>query len=129
MQSSRRVVGSESDLLDSLSRDQKVNNFNNQWQSAARPKKIPPILKSHSDWGLAASMNDFQTNMQVRGRNEHSMMTKNLDEPVYSIPDLKVCNSHIFKPLSNSSSHYYSPTTPEPHEPFRVCLLTDFKYY
>ena len=128
--STRKVAGSESDLLESLSR-QASPTFQERRQSEIQRNPIPPILKAHSDGVLVTQMESPSGNIRHRGIesryvNDLQNMTKreNNDQPVYSIPDLTISNPTRKKSLPNN--HYYSPTTPEPHEAFRVCLLSLF---
>ena len=125
--STRKVAGSESDLLESLSR-QASPTFEERRQSEIQRSPIPPILKAHSDGVLLTQMENYSGNVRHRGIenghvNDLQNMTrsKNNDTPIYSIPDLTISNPTRKKSLPKN--HYYSPTSPEPHEVFRVCLL------
>ena len=126
--SKRNVAGSESDILDSISR-QTFNkcpqelfkqDTSRQYRSNTHQKQVPPFLKSHSDWELVANNEDGGLSFQTVG----DMMRTELEDPVYSIPDLSLPDKHNL--LGHSSSvneNYYSTTTDsEPHEAFRVCL-------
>ena len=124
----RKVVGSESDLLVTLSREANQNQrpFTNNHH-----KRVTPMIKSHSDWGLVAVPDDMlsyknQRNDHVKSTNR--IMGNVLKEPVYSIPDISTSNPHMMSNQSSSRDQlqYYSPTTnipSSPHETFRVCLL------
>ena len=128
--STRKIAGSESDLLESLSR-QASPTFQERRPSEIQRNPIPPILKAHSDGVLLTQMESYSGNIGHR-RIENGQFcdlqnmtrSENKDPPIYSIPDLTISNPTRKKSLPNN--HYYSPTTPEPHEAFRVCLLSLF---
>ena len=47
----RKVAGSESDLIHSLTREDS-RDVDSNWSQRGRGRRHPPISKSHSDWGL-----------------------------------------------------------------------------
>ena len=87
--SARDVAGSESDLLESLSR-QASPSFEERRTSEIQRNPIPPILKAHSDGVLLAQMEHYSGSIWHRGiknghDNELQNMTRsrNNDTPIY----------------------------------------------
>ena len=116
-------------MISTLSRETQQNQVfcSNNYQ-----KRVPPFVKSHSDWGLVVVQDEMV--LQENQRNDklnpsNRAITHVSKEPVYSVPDLTISNPNLIhnKSLINRQLHYYSTTTPitasPPHESFRVCLL------
>ena len=120
----RKVAGSESDLVHSLTREDSKNT-DSTWHQRGRGPRHQPISKSHSDWGLippsySEAVSSSNNNFQDRNKFASNFRTSQsrLTEHVYSQPDLTFSTPH-FNPNS-----YYSPATnlsSSSHESFRVC--------